>query len=74
MNVLLIDDDALVCTSLKTILEADAAISVTGTGHSGADALALYRAAPPDILLMDIRMKDMTGLEAGELILKELPE
>lgn len=74
MNVLLIDDDALVCTSLKTILEADAAISVTDIGHSGADALALYRATPPDILLMDIRMKDMTGLEAGELILKEFPD
>ena len=70
MNVLLIDDDALVCASLKTILEADPDITVSGTGHSGTDALEQYRALRPDILLMDIRMKDMNGLDAAEQILK----
>lgn len=74
MNVLLIDDDALVCASLKTILEADPDITVSGTGHSGADALEQYRALRPDILLMDIRMKGMSGLEAGEQLLKDFPD
>lgn len=71
MRVLVIDDDNLVAISLKTILEADAGIEVTGIGQSGADAIRLYREQQPDILLMDIRMEGMTGLEAAEAILKE---
>lgn len=71
MRVLVVDDDNLVAISLKTILEADNAIEVTGIGLSGADAIRLYREQQPDILLMDIRMQGMTGLEAAEEILKE---
>ncbi|MFW6022120.1 MAG: response regulator [Halanaerobiaceae bacterium] len=71
MKVLIIDDDMLVAESLKTILQADDEISVIGTGHSGKEAVELYSTLTPDILLMDIRMKDMTGLEASELILKK---
>jgi DNA-binding NarL/FixJ family response regulator len=70
MKVLVIDDDRLVCVSLKTILEADKDISVVGTGHNGKDAIELYKSLKPDILLMDIRMETMTGLEAGEAILE----
>jgi|SRR5665648_4952 len=69
MRVVVIDDDNLVCISLKTILEVETDISVVGTGHNGKDAIDLYFALTPDILLMDIRMETMTGLEAGETIL-----
>ena len=74
MKLLIIDDDALVCASLKTILETDPQVKVVGTGGRGREAVSLYRRLRPDVLLMDIRMDGLTGLEAGELILREAPE
>lgn len=74
MNVLLIDDDKLVCSSLKIILSSDPDIRIAGTGNNGQEAITLYRELKPDVLLMDIRMEIMTGLEAGEVILTECPE
>lgn len=71
MRVLLVDDDSLVALSLKTILEASEEIEIAGIGHSGEEAVTLYPSLQPDILLMDIRMANMSGLEAGEKILKE---
>ncbi len=71
MKVLVVDDDKLVCTSLKTILEADGQILVPETGNNGHMAIDLYRKYSPDVLLMDIRMDEMTGLEAAEKIILE---
>ena len=71
MKEIVIDDDRLVSVSLKTILEADPEIEVVALGNSGGEAVVLYNEYKPDILLMDIRMDGMTGLEAGELILAE---
>lgn len=71
MRVLVVDDDNLVAISLKTILEADAEVAVIGIGQSGEDAVRLYHEQKPDVLLMDIRMNGMTGLDAAECILKE---
>lgn len=73
MRVLVIDDDKLVCTSLKTILKSAPDIEVVGLGYNGEMAIALYKELLPDILLMDIRMDIMTGLEAGEHILEVYP-
>ncbi len=69
MKVLVIDDDTLVAISLKTILESDNSIEVVAVGNSGEEAIELYKTHNPDVLLMDIRMSGMTGLEAGEVIL-----
>lgn len=74
MRVLIIDDDNLVSLSLKTILEADGRIEVTGLGSSGAEAVSLYEKLKPDILLMDIRMEGISGLEAGTTILQLYPD
>lgn len=71
MKVLVVDDDKLVAISLKTILEADDEVIVTDIGQCGEDAVRLYRKYKPDILLMDIRMDGMTGLDAAEHILQE---
>lgn len=71
MRILIIDDDSIVAASLKTILEAGGSITVLATGHSGTQAIELYRQYKPDVLLMDIRMEGMSGLEAGEQILAE---
>ena len=71
MNIVVVDDDKIVAMSLKTILEATGDITVTAIGSSGSEAVELYRSHKPDVLLMDIRMEGMTGLEAGEIILRE---
>lgn len=74
MNILLIDDDKLVCSSLEIILSADSEVKVVGKGHSGKEGIELYEKYQPDILLMDIRMENMTGLDAGEIILEKHPD
>ncbi len=74
MRVLVIDDDALVSSSLKTILEADLDIHVVAIGNSGLDAIDLYKSHRPDIILMDIRMDGMTGIEAAEYIIAFDPD
>ncbi len=71
MRVLVIDDDKLVLASLKIILEADNEVEVAGIGNSGKQAVDLYTKLIPDVLLMDIRMDGMTGLDAAEIILKK---
>lgn len=69
MRLLVIDDDRLVTASLKTILDADPDIEVVGTGNSGHMAVELYLKHKPDVILMDIRMDGMTGIDAAEEIL-----
>lgn len=74
MRIVLIDDDQLVCMSLKMILEAEGSIFVAAIGNDGSEALPLYKEHHPDVLLMDIRMKGMNGIEALEALLKNYPE
>lgn len=74
MNIVIADDDFLVTTALKTILEASGQVTVLGTGTDGTDAVMLYRKYKPDILLTDIQMKTKSGLEATEEILKDFPD
>ncbi len=69
IRILIIDDDELVAMSLDMILNAEDGMTAVGKGYSGADAIRLYDELLPDVLLMDIRMKDMTGLDAAEQIL-----
>ena len=69
MRVLVVDDDKLVAVSLKTILEADKDTEVVGIGYDGEEAVRLFKQTGPDVLLMDIRMQGMSGLEAAEQIL-----
>lgn len=74
MNIIIVDDDQLVSLSLKTILEAENDINVTALGQSGADAVALFDKYKPDVLLMDIRMEHLNGLEAAEAIIARHPD
>ncbi len=74
MDIIIIDDDKLVRMSLKTIIEASSDIKVLATGESGEEAVKLYSEHRPDILLMDIRMGGMTGIDAAKEILKTSPD
>ncbi|MGN0271348.1 MAG: response regulator [Lachnospiraceae bacterium] len=74
MRTVIVDDDNLVAISLKTILEADKDIEVVATGNDGKEAVELYSRYQPEVLLMDIQMKEMSGLEAAEQILQNYPQ
>ena len=64
MRVLIVDDDALVAQSLSTILSVEDDVDVVGLGGSGPEAIERYRELAPDVLLMDIQMPGLTGIEA----------
>ena len=74
MKIVIVDDDCLVTGALKTILEVNEDVDVVATGLDGRDAVLLYGEHKPDVLLMDIRMKNMDGLEAATEILHVYPE
>ena len=73
IKILLVDDDPLVRSSLKIIIEADENLCIVGLGSDGDEAIRLYGELLPDVLLMDIRMAPKDGLEAGEQILLRHP-
>ena len=73
MKVLVIDDDQIVCSSLKMIINQDPSIDVIATANDGNEAIDLYFTYLPDVLLMDIRMNQMSGIDAGEYILRKEP-
>lgn len=73
MKIAITDDDAIVVSSLKTILEASGEIAVVGTGNNGEEAIKLFTEYQPDIVLIDIQMPVMTGLEAAEKIIAGNP-
>lgn len=74
MKVVIIDDDKLVSMSLKMILENGTDIEVEAVGEDGREAVSLYKKYSPDILLLDIRMQYMTGLEAARNVLAAYPD
>ena len=74
MRVLIVDDDALVAQSLSTILSVEDDVDVVGLGGSGPEAIERYRELAPDVLLMDIQMPGMDGLELLTRVKKESPE
>lgn len=69
IKVLLADDDIMITASLKIILEASEEVEIIGICNSGAQAVEMYGELQPDILLMDIRMGEMTGILAAKEIL-----
>lgn len=72
-KILLIDDDKIICESLKIILENNG-YEIVAIAYNGREGIELYRENIPDIVLMDIRMPDLSGIDASEIILKEFPE
>lgn len=74
INIVLADDHVLVRNGIKAMLESDADIHVAGEAGSGAEALEVARQLRPDILVLDIRMPGMTGLEAAEKLGEVAPD
>jgi DNA-binding NarL/FixJ family response regulator len=72
--VLLADDHAIVREGLKTLLQAQADLRVVGEAANGREAVAAAAELRPDVVVMDISMPDMTGIEAARRIHAARPE
>ena len=74
INIVLADDHVLVRNGIKAMLESDKEIKVIGEAGNGAEALETAKALKPDILVLDIRMPEMTGLEAAAKLNEYSPQ
>ena len=68
IRVLLVDDQALIRAGFRMILDAEEDIEVVGESADGTQAVDSVRRLKPDVVLMDIRMPEMDGIEATRLI------
>lgn len=74
VRVLIVDDHAVVRLGLKALLELHEKFQVVGEAACGEDALRLAQEKRPDVIVLDIRMPGMNGIEACQEIMAEVPE
>ena len=74
LRVLLVDDHALVRAGMRSLLRDIADVEVVAEASDGAEALAIAERERPDVVLMDIAMKGMNGLEAAARLRERQPE
>lgn len=74
VRVLLADDQPLIRTGFRMILEEQPDITVIGEAAGGAEAVRLARQLRPDVVLMDVRMPGIDGIEATRRIVEESPD
>lgn len=72
-TVLLVEDHQMTLMGLKLLLERDAHVRVVGEASNGADAVRLAKQTRPDVILMDIGLPEMDGIEATQRIKADQP-
>lgn len=73
VRVIVVDDDPLFAEALALTLAIDSRIAVAGIAHDGVDALQLCRSRRPDVVLMDLHMPGLDGIEVTRRIRATLP-
>lgn len=73
LRIVICDDHAVVRRGIRALLESQPGWSVVGEASTGTEAVKLARKLKPDIYIFDYSIPDMTGLEASEVLLQELP-
>ncbi|HOD35062.1 MAG TPA: response regulator transcription factor [Syntrophales bacterium] len=73
-RVLIVDDNQAFRNALKAVIEQQSDMAVAGEAENGEKAVALTRELSPDIILMDVKMPVMDGIEATRRILAEKPD
>lgn len=71
--MIIVDDESLVRAALKVFLESSDGFELVGEADNGADAISLARATRPDVVLMDVQMPVMDGIEATGRLTREFP-
>ena len=74
IRVYLADDHAVVREGLRYLLEAQQDIVVVGDAGNGRDAVTQVKQLAPDVVVMDVSMPDLNGIDATALILEDLPQ
>lgn len=74
IRILIADDQVLMRDGLKTILNLEDDMEVVGTAKNGLEAFECAKMLCPDVILMDIRMPEMDGVESAKLIKKDSPK
>src|SRR6266542_6414991 len=72
-DIVLVDDHKLVRDGVRTILERGVEFRVVGEAENGGDAVQLCKKSPPDLVLMDIGLPGMNGIEATTELLRHCP-
>ena len=73
IRLLICDDQAIVCEGLRAILTPIPQIELVGIANNGAEAVDLTRAKQPDLVLMDLKMPKMNGIQATKAIREQFP-
>ncbi|MBA2394491.1 MAG: response regulator transcription factor [Ktedonobacteraceae bacterium] len=73
ISILIVDDHSVVRQGVRAFLEAQADLSVVGEAESGAQAVQLAQKCLPDVVLMDLLMSGMNGVEATRLVKQVSP-
>ncbi len=74
IRVLLVDDHRIVRHGLRALLEKESDMEIVGEACSGRDAIQFAREIPPDVIVLDIAMPDMNGIDAARFLLADNPE
>ena len=74
IRLLIADDHTLVRSGLRSMLRREPDIEIVGEARNGREAVELCRSLRPDLVLMDVRMPEMDGLEATRAVKQEHPE
>lgn len=73
IRILLVDDHKIMRDGLRSLIEKQSEMAVVGEAENGRTALRLTRKLKPDVIVMDINMPDLNGIDASRQIMAELP-